>query len=123
MSIYIYIYIFFTQNKIINICARLFFQSWRFLTVEQPMSTLELRMDVPPIWQWYCLCERERETVREREGGRDAERECTFYIYYLENPSFKWKIKRSTYLAQAPCILIMDDLSSKYLIQRLLENP
>jgi hypothetical protein len=77
----IYIYIFFTQNKIINICARLFFQSWRFLTVEQPMSTLELRMDVPPIWQWYCLCERERETVREREGGRDAERECTFYIY------------------------------------------
>jgi len=47
------------------------------------MSTLELRMDVPPIWQWYCLCERERETVREREGGREGCREGMYFLYIL----------------------------------------
>lgn len=51
-----------------------------FLNVEQRMSTLELRMDVPPIWQWYCLCVRERETVREREGGMQRGNVLSIYI-------------------------------------------
>lgn len=52
------------------------------------------------------VCEREGDS--EREGGWDAERECTFYIYYLENPSFKLMEDQEIYISSTGALLHID---------------
>lgn len=59
--------------------------------------------------------------VCEREGGMQRGNVLSITLKTLASNGRSRDL--ATYPAQAPCILIMEDLSSKYLIQRLLKNP